>query len=57
MRAKEFLMKDMYSFDVSEETARETYSTVSAAYDRLFKQLEVPFVKGRYAKHLAKKIH
>jgi len=49
MRAKEFLMKDMYSFDVSEETARETYSTVSAAYDRLFKQLEVPFVKGRYA--------
>ncbi|XP_016935030.2 probable proline--tRNA ligase, mitochondrial isoform X2 [Drosophila suzukii] len=45
MRAKEFLMKDMYSFDVSEETARETYSTVSAAYDRLFKQLEVPFVK------------
>jgi len=47
MRAKEFLMKDMYSFDVSEETARETYSTVSAAYDRLFKQLEVPFVKGR----------
>ncbi|XP_016991727.2 probable proline--tRNA ligase, mitochondrial isoform X1 [Drosophila rhopaloa] len=45
MRAKEFLMKDMYSFDVSEETARETYSIVSAAYDRLFKQLEVPFVK------------
>ncbi|XP_017071644.1 probable proline--tRNA ligase, mitochondrial isoform X2 [Drosophila eugracilis] len=45
MRAKEFLMKDMYSFDVSEETARETYSVVSAAYDRLFKQLDVPFVK------------
>ncbi|XP_026833184.1 probable proline--tRNA ligase, mitochondrial isoform X2 [Drosophila erecta] len=45
MRAKEFLMKDMYSFDVCEETARETYSVVNAAYDRLFKQLEVPFVK------------
>ncbi|SPP87156.1 probable proline--tRNA ligase, mitochondrial isoform X1 [Drosophila guanche] len=45
MRAKEFLMKDMYTFDVSEETARDTYSRVSAAYDRLFKQLEVPFVK------------
>ncbi|XP_017058070.1 probable proline--tRNA ligase, mitochondrial isoform X2 [Drosophila ficusphila] len=45
MRAKEFLMKDMYSFDVSEETARESYSIVSAAYNRLFQQLEVPFVK------------
>ncbi|XP_001354284.1 probable proline--tRNA ligase, mitochondrial isoform X1 [Drosophila pseudoobscura] len=45
MRAKEFLMKDMYTFDVSEETARGTYSVVSEAYDRLFKQLEVPFVK------------
>jgi len=48
MRAKEFLMKDMYSFDVSEETAMETYTVVNAAYDRLFKQLEVPFVKGKY---------
>ncbi|XP_020814342.1 probable proline--tRNA ligase, mitochondrial isoform X1 [Drosophila serrata] len=45
MRAKEFLMKDMYTFDVSEETATRTYATVSAAYDRLFQQLEVPFVK------------
>ncbi|XP_070070333.1 probable proline--tRNA ligase, mitochondrial isoform X2 [Drosophila takahashii] len=45
MRAKEFLMKDMYSFDVSEETARETYAIVSVAYNRLFQQLEVPFVK------------
>ncbi|KAH8314806.1 hypothetical protein KR067_008577 [Drosophila pandora] len=43
MRAKEFLMKDMYSFDVSEETARESYSAVSEAYDRLFQQIEVPF--------------
>ncbi|XP_017023185.1 probable proline--tRNA ligase, mitochondrial isoform X2 [Drosophila kikkawai] len=45
MRAKEFLMKDMYTFDVNEETATRTYATVSAAYDRLFQQLEVPFVK------------
>lgn len=52
MRAKEFLMKDMYTFDVSEETARKTYATVSAAYDRLFRQLEVPFVKGRCSYHL-----
>ncbi|KAH8303753.1 hypothetical protein KR018_000308 [Drosophila ironensis] len=45
MRAKEFLMKDMYSFDVCEETAKKAYTVVSRAYDRLFQQLEVPFVK------------
>ncbi|KAM8709195.1 hypothetical protein ACLKA7_016067 [Drosophila subpalustris] len=45
MRAKEFLMKDMYTFDMTMETARSTYATVSAAYERFFRQLEVPFVK------------
>ncbi|XP_060653605.1 probable proline--tRNA ligase, mitochondrial [Drosophila nasuta] len=45
MRAKEFLMKDMYSFDVSAETAAESYATVTAAYERFFSQLEVPFVQ------------
>lgn len=46
MRAKEFLMKDMYTFDVSKEKAELTYATVSEAYERFFRQLEVPFVKG-----------
>lgn len=46
MRAKEFLMKDMYTFDVSQQTAEESYATVSEAYQRFFSQLEVPFVKG-----------
>ncbi|XP_002046617.3 probable proline--tRNA ligase, mitochondrial [Drosophila virilis] len=45
MRAKEFLMKDMYTFDVSKEAAECTYATVSDAYERFFRQLEVPFVK------------
>ncbi|XP_017861319.1 PREDICTED: probable proline--tRNA ligase, mitochondrial [Drosophila arizonae] len=45
MRAKEFLMKDMYTFDVSKEKAEITYATVSEAYERFFRQLEVPFVK------------
>lgn len=32
-------MKDMYSFDVSEEAARETYESVCEAYTRLFARL------------------
>ncbi|XP_017843232.1 probable proline--tRNA ligase, mitochondrial isoform X2 [Drosophila busckii] len=49
MRAKEFLMKDMYTFDVSESTAKESYAAVSAAYERFFAQLEVPYVKVQAA--------
>ncbi|KAH8302877.1 hypothetical protein KR044_011566 [Drosophila immigrans] len=45
MRAKEFLMKDMYSFDVSLEAAAQSYATVTAAYERFFRQLELPFVR------------
>lgn len=46
MRAKEFLMKDMYTFDRTEDEARETYELVNEAYMKLFRQLEVPFEKG-----------
>lgn len=48
MRAKEFIMKDMYTFDRTEDEARETYELVNEAYTKLFKQLEVPFKKGNY---------
>lgn len=51
MRAKEFLMKDMYTFDVTKEAAERTYATVSDAYERFFRQLEVPFVKGALLAH------
>src|SRR5689334_6913723 len=36
MRAKEFIMKDAYSFDVSEEAARGSYDKMYAAYKRIF---------------------
>ncbi|XP_058975690.1 probable proline--tRNA ligase, mitochondrial [Musca domestica] len=45
MRAKEFIMKDMYTFDRTEDEARETYELVNEAYTKLFTQLEVPFKK------------
>lgn len=39
LRGREFYMKDMYSFDVSEEAAYETYESVCRAYTRLFARL------------------
>uniref|UniRef100_A0A3Q3LF64 Probable proline--tRNA ligase, mitochondrial n=1 Tax=Labrus bergylta TaxID=56723 RepID=A0A3Q3LF64_9LABR len=39
LRGREFYMKDMYSFDSSEEAAFETYESVCAAYARLFTRL------------------
>ena len=39
MRGREFLMKDLYTFDESEETAMATYENVSAAYTRIFDRI------------------
>ncbi len=36
MRAKEFIMKDAYSFDVSDETALVSYRKMYDAYQRIF---------------------
>ncbi len=38
MRAKEFVMKDAYSFDVSDEAAQESYRKMYDAYTRIFKR-------------------
>ncbi|XP_048395479.1 probable proline--tRNA ligase, mitochondrial isoform X2 [Stegostoma tigrinum] len=45
LRGREFYMKDMYTFDVSEEAAMETYDLISQAYCRIFDQLGLQFVK------------
>ncbi|KAJ8277819.1 hypothetical protein GJAV_G00080430 [Gymnothorax javanicus] len=39
LRGREFYMKDMYSFDTSEEAAQRTYEAVCQAYTRLFARL------------------
>ncbi|KAK9884432.1 hypothetical protein WA026_007279 [Henosepilachna vigintioctopunctata] len=39
LRSKQFIMKDMYSFDISSESAMQTYENVTESYDRLFKRL------------------
>lgn len=39
LRGREFLMKDAYSFDVSEEAARDSYEIMRKAYCRIFDRM------------------
>ena len=43
MRAREFLMKDAYSFHLSQESLQETYDAMYAAYSRIFQRLGLDF--------------
>lgn len=43
MRAREFLMKDAYSFHVDEVSLEKTYQDMHATYCRIFERLELEF--------------
>jgi len=43
MRAREFLMKDAYSFHLSQESLQETYDTMYQTYQRIFTRLGLRF--------------
>jgi prolyl-tRNA synthetase len=43
MRAREFLMKDAYSFHLTQESLQDTYDTMFAAYSRIFQRLGLNF--------------
>ncbi|WP_022952741.1 proline--tRNA ligase [Leucothrix mucor] len=43
MRSREFIMKDAYSFHLTEESLQETYDTMYAAYQRIFNRLGLDF--------------
>ncbi len=43
MRAREFLMKDAYSFHLDETSLKETYAVMHAAYTRIFTRLGLDF--------------
>jgi len=43
MRAREFIMKDAYSFHVSQESLQQTYDAMYAAYSRIFTRLGLDF--------------
>lgn len=44
LRAKEFLMKDLYTFDYSHDNALKTYEAVRKAYNNLFNELKIPYL-------------
>jgi len=43
MRGREFIMKDAYSFDVSDEAANQSYQTMRDAYTRIFQRCGLEF--------------
>ncbi|KOX72739.1 putative proline--tRNA ligase, mitochondrial [Melipona quadrifasciata] len=46
LRSREFIMKDLYTFDIDEEKAKETYASVSEAYENIFKKIGITYVKA-----------
>lgn len=48
MRSRQFIMKDLYTFDVDIETAKDTYETVCEAYNIIFSRIGIDFVKGKF---------
>jgi prolyl-tRNA synthetase len=43
MRAREFLMKDAYSFHLDHDSLQQTYDTMFAAYSRIFERMGLDF--------------
>ncbi|MBT3504861.1 MAG: proline--tRNA ligase [Piscirickettsiaceae bacterium] len=43
MRAREFLMKDAYSFHLDHDSLQQTYDTMFAAYSRIFERMGLNF--------------
>ncbi|KAF4969123.1 hypothetical protein FSARC_3590 [Fusarium sarcochroum] len=44
LRSREFLMKDLYTFDLTTSEAVETYRQVSGAYRAFFSELKLPYL-------------
>lgn len=43
LRGKEFIMKDLYTFDATEHEAEITYDDVTRAYQNIFTRIGLPF--------------
>ncbi|XP_012142370.1 prolyl-tRNA synthetase 2-like protein, mitochondrial [Megachile rotundata] len=46
IRSREFLMKDLYTFDFDLESAQKTYEIVNEAYENIFTKIGVTFIKA-----------
>lgn len=47
LRGREFLMKDLYTFDISSDEALATYQNVRQSYDAIFEELKVPYLVAK----------
>ncbi|XP_058805334.1 probable proline--tRNA ligase, mitochondrial [Phymastichus coffea] len=45
LRSREFIMKDMYTFDANSKNAMDTYEIVHNAYRKIFDALKIPYMK------------
>ena len=45
LRGREFLMKDMYSFHLSDQCARNTYENVCKGYESILNRLDLKYIK------------
>ncbi|KAF0853155.1 mitochondrial prolyl-tRNA synthetase (ProRS) [Andalucia godoyi] len=45
MRGREFVMKDLYTFDKTKQEAFQTYEDVSGAYERIFNRMGLQWVR------------
>ncbi|CAA21147.1 mitochondrial proline-tRNA ligase [Schizosaccharomyces pombe] len=49
LRGREFMMKDLYTFDIDKASAMKTYEDVLQAYHTFFKEVGLPFVMVKAA--------
>lgn len=47
IRGREFVMKDLYTFDTDIFSAQDTYDLVNKSYEKIFDQLGINYVKGK----------
>lgn len=45
-RGREFVMKDLYSFDTSVDMAKSTYDAICSAYENIFQKLGLKYIKA-----------
>ncbi|XP_071555239.1 probable proline--tRNA ligase, mitochondrial isoform X1 [Temnothorax nylanderi] len=46
LRSREFIMKDLYTFDTNLDNARHTYDLVCESYNNIFRQIGIKYIKS-----------
>ncbi|XP_047346839.1 probable proline--tRNA ligase, mitochondrial isoform X1 [Vespa velutina] len=46
LRSREFIMKDLYTFNVNLDDAKDTYNIICEAYDKIFNQIGIEYIKA-----------